>query len=648
MTAVSVTSLFLFAGSKRFVACAPGACLFIVSTPLSKAIAHSTSQRNENKAVCSEHRIRFPEYSQFASRFKDGSDYFAEGKAVSHLFPFANLCWMFLALIWQPFDSRQTKFFNLASSSVTSASDSQRGAHCFTMSMMFAPPFGELRLHAMGRAPTAIAKRQDSQCDQETTGTSSDSIVPLTDTQISIPNGSPTITMTKTLYSAGQITSTQAEGSSSTGEKAGTTTSLLQSFSLNATPFMGVALTLSNVSGVSAQTQTQANASPPTDGTVTTTGTSIIYSTITLISMRTSTTTVHDSSASATNSHLVSLIGSNQSSTAVSSSKSGGSTTTSSITANSNSARPASHSGTIAGATIGTMAAFGMIGFLLWFCCVKKKARHKLKLKLNLKRRKSSSAKTAQLENQSMEEIRRTMLEQHNNNVNDFLKSAPASAPPPRNPLAVELPAGDNTAAFLPVPLDLRRTPSETESGRTHPSWIGVAVTSNTPPATPPLPRSNSQKTTTTFRSATATSTDGYRYAPSPLSAGPNDNSFHQRIPSSLLPIPLQAAMKPAPIITTPSLARPEHVSPLSPRGMFNSLGNTTSKAWQRASQVLSPSAYSRLGDDAEEDTNRVGRSSVSIGAGGSAKRRDSKPRNPELEIGHQADGRNGKMEGWI
>lgn len=408
-------------------------------------------------------------------------------------------------------------------------------------------------------------------------------------------DGSPTITMTKTLYSAGEITSTRSESSTSTEGKQGTTNP--QSISLTAAPFVGFAVNTAN-------TSIQANST--LEGTSTATGTSTIFNTITVTSTRISTTTVHDSSSST---NPASLTGSNQTSTAVPHSTNTQSNT--SGTSNSNDSHAKSNGGTVAGATLGSIAAFGMIGILIWYFCVKKKGKRKIKIKLNLKRRKSSTAKTPQLEDQSMEETRKMMLDRQKN-LNDFLKSPPRSS---NNPPAAELPGE------VPNGVGLKRNASRTESSRTHPSWIGIAVTSSTPPNTPPLPRSHSQRSTKTEQSAAAS----VRHPPSLM---PGFGSQHERMSSSVMPTPLKPVLRPAPIITSPSLARPEHVSPLSPRGMFNAISNTTSKAWRRASQALSPNAYQRVADDGHSGLQNP-------------KRRDSKPRNPELEIGHQTD------KGW-
>lgn len=403
--------------------------------------------------------------------------------------------------------------------------------------------------------------------------------------------------MTKTLYSAGETTVTRSESSTSSGGSEGTTNS--PSLSLDAAPFVGVAVTTTT-------SATQANST--TAGTATTTGTSTVYNTVTVTSTSVSTTTVHDSSSPTA---LISSIGSNQTSRVVSTSTNTHSAIPSTTSVSSGS-QPKSNGGTVAGATIGSMAAFAMVGLLLWYCCFKKKAKRKIKFKFNIKRRKSSSAKTPQLEDQTMEEMRRKMLDQHND-LNDFLKSPPTSS---SNPKAIELP-GD---------AGLKRNLSQTDSSRTHPSWIGVAVSSSTPPSTPPLPRSNSQRSAQTTQNA-ATSV-GY---PASLTSGfgPQNNHIHP----SLMPTPLKPVMKPAPIITSPSLAQPGNISPLSPRSMFNAISSSTSTAWRRASQALSPGGYQRLVDDGPS-------------AAGNSKRRDSKPRIPELEIGHQTDkGWNGQ---WI
>ena len=147
-------------------------------------------------------------------------------------------------------------------------------------------------------------------------------------------------------------------------------------------------------------------------------------------------------------------------------------------------------------------------------------------------------------------------------------------------------------------------------------------MSSSTPPNTPPLPRSNSQKST----------------SPSvghPAALRPGARSQHTSPSSWLMPAPLKSAMKPTPIITSPRLDRPDNVSPLSPRGMLNAVSNTTKGAWWRASQALSPSSYQRLKSD---------------GPGGfevlKCDREPAKARNPEMEIGAQTD--EGWNEQWI
>ena len=91
--------------------------------------------------------------------------------------------------------------------------------------------------------------------------------------------------------------------------------------------------------------------------------------------------------------------------------------------------------------------------------------------------------------------------------------------------------------------------------------------------------------------------------------------------------------MKPAPILTTPHIARADRLSPLSPRAMLSAVGNGTSNAWKRASEALSPSAYQKIpayGQSTFEDAK--------------GRRGSTKGRNPEMEIGAQMP----PNKGWI
>lgn len=250
-----------------------------------------------------------------------------------------------------------------------------------------------------------------------------------------------------------------------------------------------------------------------------------------------------------------------------------------------------------------------MVGFLVWYICAKKQGKQKLKAKLTVKRRKSLTGRMPELEGQSMEETRRILLERHRN-VDGFLKSTPAQSTDQTH-TAVEVSDGNL---------------SRTESSRTHPSWIGVAITSSTPPNTPPLPRSNSQKSTKVAESAAP-------FVAHPPSLTPGFGPRPQPAPSSPMPRPLRPALKPAPIVTSPNLERLDRVSPLSPRAMFNAVSSSTTRVWKRASQALSPSAYQRAEDEKQSESD-------------TPKRRTSKPRNPELEIGRQTD--NGWNGRWI
>lgn len=400
-------------------------------------------------------------------------------------------------------------------------------------------------------------------------------------------NVPPTITLTKTLFAAAATTSTKASSTSST---VSTSTSTSQGMKesprlhLSASPRVGV---VANGDG--------------TDGNkiVTSTRMSTIFNTLTV----TSTSTVSTSSSSAS------------SQTSTDSTTESTSTTKNAATATGTFPADDSHSaqsGKVAGSIIGTFAALGMIVFLLWYFCMKKKGKNKLKVSMSLRRRKSSTPKTPQLEEQKMEETRTMMLKRSaelnkskENIVNTFLSTSNDHIKPmsPRS-VAPEAP---------------RRLPA----GR--PSMIGVAVTSSTPPNTPPLPRSNSQRNTA-IRKGFPPSTDPSGSHPMSLMPGPyipGRPSFSELSGSS------RVIRKPAPIVTAYAAA-PNSRSQLSPKAVFNAIGNSTNKAWRRASQALSPSAYQRLPPDNHSIFQ-------------TPRRRDSeKPRNEELEIGAQTD------KGWL
>ncbi|KAK5940598.1 hypothetical protein PMZ80_007015 [Knufia obscura] len=403
------------------------------------------------------------------------------------------------------------------------------------------------------------------------------------------PNGSPTITITKTLFSAAEVTSTRTTGSSSSAS--------------SGTPALSTDPTVSAFIGV-----TQANNVDTGSTTIaTTTGTSTIFNSRTITGTR--------STSSSTSSNTSDFLSSTDSSK--------GTQTKSAAAVSSTAASndpPAQQPGVVAGSVIGSMAAFSMIGILIWYFCVKKQGKQKLKMKLNLRRRKSSDVKTPQLEGQSLEGTRTIMLQQaelnksRENDLNSFL-AAPTNANQDQQHNQYQ--EQYDNARSIDAPM---------ESAKTRPSWIGLAMSSSTPPNTPPMPRSNSQK-------STAPSVGHPSSHPSTLT--PGMGSGRTSVSSSLMPAPLKTAMRPAPIITSPRLDRPDNVSPLSPRGMFNAMSNTTKGAWRRASQALSPSSYQRLKSDGLEESGAPRYS-----------RQPTIPRIPELEIGAQTDS---KYDGeWI
>ncbi|KAK5092836.1 hypothetical protein LTR70_005152 [Exophiala xenobiotica] len=367
-------------------------------------------------------------------------------------------------------------------------------------------------------------------------------------------NGSPTITITKTLFSAAEVTSTRTDDLTSTGASNSSGTSDL-SFNPTASAFIGV---------------TKANHVDTGSTTIATT--------------TDSSKTTQTKSASATASNAA------------------GDT-------------PAKQPGVVAGSVIGSMAAFSMIGILIWYFCIKKQGKKKFKVKLNLRRRKSSDVKTPQIEGQSLERTRTIMLQQaelnksRENDLNHFFTTSVTTVGHHHH--NQDLGHYDNA----------RSTGSQMENPKIRPSWIGLAMSSSTPPNTPPLPRSNSQK-------SNAPSVGTPSTHPSALT--PGIGSVRNSASPSIMPAPLKAAMKPVPIITSPRLTRLENVSPLSPRGMLSAMSNTTKGAWRRASQALSPSSYQPLRSDGPEGAEypRVDR-------------RPSVGRNPELEIGAQTD------KGW-
>ena len=419
-------------------------------------------------------------------------------------------------------------------------------------------------------------------------GTDSGNAVPFGQMLSYGPNGSPTITITKTLFSAAEVTSTKTDGSSLTGSKDSTGT-LNLSINPTASAFIGV---------------TQANhGDTGSTVTATTTGVSTIFNTQTITRTRSKSSST--SSSSSNSSDLISSTGFSEST------KINSAAAVSSTAVRGN--QQAQQSGLVAGSVIGSMAALGMIGILIWYFCVKKQGKRKLKVKLNLQRRKSSDVLTPQLEGQSLERTRTIMLQQaelnksRDSDLNSFIATL---AKPYKEQYH------DHSR-----PID-----SEMKASKPQSPWIGLAMSSSTPPNTPPMPRSNSQK-------STAPSVGIPSSYPSALAPGLGALSTSASL--SLMPSPLKRPMKPAAIITSPRLDRLDNVSPLSPRGMFNTMSTTTKGAWRRASQALSPSSYQRLRTDGVK--------------GGEYPRVDRRPtivRNPELEIGAQTD--NGGDNNWI
>lgn len=428
----------------------------------------------------------------------------------------------------------------------------------------------------------------------------------------------PTVTVTKTLFASAEVTSTAPNNDSSAASSG---TDSPPNISITASPFVGVHANDNGIGG--------------TD-TTTITGTSTVYNTVTITS--TSITTSVLTSLS-TSSDLTSTIDSSAAiklnTTAVSSTSS---------TPSSNTQPAQGQAGKVAGSVLGSFAAFGMIGFLIWYLLTRKQAGSRLKMKFHFKSKKSSepkSPKTPHLEDQSIQETRSIMLQQQAdaNNINAFL------APGVRHTTKKENLPNHHKA----LPLTPRKhTPSELP-GSPGFSKIGLAVSSNTPPNTPPLPRSNSQKSTKTIGSIAPSVGD--QPVPASLMPGygftPVFGAKNRSSSSSLMPAPLRPPTKPAPIVTTPQIGRTDSISPLSPRAMMNAVSSTTSRAWKRASQALSPSGYQRMPFDGQPESE-----DLYSGSSGSKARKDSTAsrRNPELEIGAQTDKEwNGSGNGnWI
>lgn len=112
--------------------------------------------------------------------------------------------------------------------------------------------------------------------------------------------------------------------------------------------------------------------------------------------------------------------------------------------------------------------------------------------------------------------------------------------------------------------------------------------------------------------------TDDVLTAPPLIPAGFRDSDTPGT--GSVLPIDLPPGTAPAPITTSgpPQIGNPEHVSPLSPRGMYNAAAAGAGRAWKRASQVLSPGpnvaaqsvgrdGFEFLGDDGRLKDHRAG-----------------------------------------
>ena len=231
-----------------------------------------------------------------------------------------------------------------------------------------------------------------------------------------------------------------------------------------------------------------------------------------------------------------------------------------------------------------------MFGILLWYFLSKRNGKAKLRNIVKMRRRKSSDVKTPHVEGQQLERTRAVMLRQASLNrsqdggLNSFLSTS------------IDQSHNDQTSRL--------RSPVEASVAKQQ--WIGLAVSSSTPPDTPPLPRSNSQKSTQTVASTVQIS-------------GSVISTVDAPFPSPLRPGKL------APILMVQQLERPQNLSPLSPRAMFKAVSNTTTKAWRRASQALSPSSYQR--HDGDAPTRRKG------------SRSERRSRNPTMDIGPQTDG---------
>lgn len=185
----------------------------------------------------------------------------------------------------------------------------------------------------------------------------------------------------------------------------------------------------------------------------------------------------------------------------------------------------------------------GLIGFLIWYFCLGRGQNGSgFNLTLNFNRKKNEM-RTPQMEDQKMQEARNVML------AEAIRKSQARNRPE----------CGNDHQHSTAIP----STSTETDARSS--VIIGMAVTNDALPATATLSAESRE----------------------PVIIGGD----------SAIPAVLRPTMMPAPIYTSlpPQIGDPEHVSPLSPRGMYNAAAAGAGKAWKRASQVLSPGPYANV-----------------------------------------------------
>lgn len=238
-----------------------------------------------------------------------------------------------------------------------------------------------------------------------------------------------------------------------------------------------------------------------------------------------------------------------------------------------------------------------------------------VKAKVKFRCRKSSNPQTPQLEGQSMEQTRTIMLQRQ---------------------AEVSRSRENEINAFLATSVDHEKTLNPTHhreksfSGiqASRAPLIGVAISSISQPDVLLSPRPISQKDHKASRIYPPPTNEPVEL-PASLMPGLSHQIPHSQ--SALVPAPLKAVSRPAPIITNSRLGNADIVSPLSPRNMLNAVSSTTNKAWKRASQTISPSAYQRLSYDGHGFHDGI-----------SVKNNSDTARNPELELD------TGTTKGWI